>query len=38
MGFHMKLEILKKKKPDGFSHENLNLVLRVWEGKWVSWN
>jgi hypothetical protein len=34
------LEIFYKKKIelDGFSHENPNPILKVWEGKWVGWN
>ncbi len=26
------------KQSDGFSHENLDSVLMVREGKWVGWN
>jgi hypothetical protein len=33
----LELEIFfkKKKEPGGFSHKNLDLVLKVLEGKWV---
>jgi len=29
------MDFFIKKELDGFSHENLNLVLKVSEGKWV---
>ncbi len=28
----------KKRELNGFSHENLDPVLKVWKGKWIDWN